>query len=88
MSGRFANRPEQEVASMSKNEQLFGIAHGALTMGVSKDTVRRLADKGEIRTVYVGARRLIPASEIERVISLGAGPRSRKGKSKATSARR
>jgi len=44
-------------------------------------TVRGLADADALKTVAVGARRLIPSSEIERVVASGAGkPRERRVK--------
>jgi len=58
---------------------LIGIAEAAKQLGVSVFTVRRLADAGQIRTVNVGARRLVPIAEVERVSEQGAGkPRTRK----------
>jgi excisionase family DNA binding protein len=62
---------------MSTN--LIAIAEAARVLGVSPFTLRRLANAGALKTVNVGARRLVPFSEIERVIANGAGtPRVRK----------
>jgi hypothetical protein len=36
-------------------------------------TLRRLADDGQLKTVYIGARRLIPLSEVLRVEQYGLG---------------
>jgi hypothetical protein len=41
--------------------------------GVSQWTWRRLADKNEIRTINIGARRLIPADEVARIQRDGVG---------------
>jgi excisionase family DNA binding protein len=58
---------------------LIGITEAAQLLGVSPFTVRRLADAGALRTVNIGARRLIPFSEVERAAANGAGkPRRRK----------
>jgi len=58
---------------------LIGLAEASRILGVSVFTLRRLADAGAIKTVNVGARRLVPASELERVSQHGAGaPRTRK----------
>ena len=66
---------------MSAN--LIAISAAARLFGVSPFTVRRLIAAGEIRAVNVGARRLIPATEVERVILHGAGkPRMRRHRSK------
>jgi excisionase family DNA binding protein len=63
---------------MSTN--LIAIAEAARMLGVSTFTVRRLANAGALKTINVGARRLVPISEIERVVVNGAGkPRQRKG---------
>ncbi len=61
-------------------KRLHGFAETADRTAVSEFTLRRLADKGYLRTVTIGARRLIPAEEVERLVREGAGkPRKRKG---------
>jgi excisionase family DNA binding protein len=50
---------------------LKSIQQAANTWGVSVYTVRRLAAAGSVRTVRVGRRRLVPDSEIERIIATG-----------------
>jgi excisionase family DNA binding protein len=57
---------------------LFGIASTAKRWEVSKDTVRRKIESGEIRSVRIGSRVLVPLVEIERVEQFGVGSRSRK----------
>jgi len=58
---------------------LRSIKQAADTWGVSVYTARRLAAVGLIRTVTVGRRRLVPETEIERIISTGVpSPASRK----------
>jgi excisionase family DNA binding protein len=52
---------------------LKSLQEAADLLGVSIFTIRRLINAGEIRAVNVGARRLVPATEIERVASHGAG---------------
>jgi putative resolvase len=37
-------------------------------IGVHRDTVRRWAREGKIRTVVIGSVPLIPASEVERLL--------------------
>ena len=60
--------------------RLVSFVEAAKMWGVSMFTVRRLAEAGKIVTVNVGARRLVPVTEIERVTKHGAGlPRRRKG---------
>ncbi|HEX3323377.1 MAG TPA: helix-turn-helix domain-containing protein [Terriglobales bacterium] len=58
---------------------LFGIGETAQRFGISKDSLRRASDAGEIRTVTLGGRRLVPLAEIERIERDGFGtPRKRK----------
>jgi excisionase family DNA binding protein len=57
--------PQQVVA-------LKGLREAAEFLGVSIFTLRRLIDGGAIRSVKVGARRLVPVAEIERVAAQGA----------------
>lgn len=53
---------------------LRSIQFSADALGVSHYTIRRLIDAGEIQAVHIGARRLVPEDEIERVASQGTGP--------------
>lgn len=57
---------------------LLCIQEFAEAVGVSTYTVRRLMESGEIRNVNVGARRLIPATELDRVSSEGVGTRRKR----------
>lgn len=59
--------------------KLQGIAEVAEMLNVSPFTIRRLMERGHIQSVNVGSRRLIPVSEVERVLTEGAGvPRARR----------
>jgi len=59
--------------------QLVSISETAKSLGVSRDTVRRLAARGQLRTVRVSRRRMVPASEISRIAESGAGTYARQG---------
>jgi excisionase family DNA binding protein len=50
---------------------LRSIKQAADTWGVSVYTARRLAAAGLVRTVNVGRRRLVPETEIRRVVATG-----------------
>ena len=50
---------------------LKSMKQAAETWGVSVYTVRRLANAGRVLTVTVGRRRLIPESEIARIVAMG-----------------
>ena len=54
-------------------KQLWSVQETAKRWSVSPFTVRRLIDAGEVRSVTIGARRLVPVSEIERCETEGAG---------------
>ncbi len=54
-------------------KSLLGIQEFAEAVGVSTFTVRRLIEAGKIRNVSVGTRRLIPATELERIVTEGVG---------------
>jgi excisionase family DNA binding protein len=43
--------------------------------GVSRDTIKRLAKSGQLRTIYIGGRRIVPMSEVERIEREGIGGR-------------
>jgi excisionase family DNA binding protein len=62
-----------------QEQQLFSIGRVAKRWGLSRDTVRRLVIGGELRSVTISSRRLIPLAEIERAELVGAGiPRKRR----------
>jgi excisionase family DNA binding protein len=50
---------------------LRSIRFSAEALGVSPYTIRRLVAAGQIQAVNIGARRLIPEAEIERVAAHG-----------------
>jgi excisionase family DNA binding protein len=50
--------------------------------GISKWSVRRLIVQGELKSVTIGARRLVPLGEVERAEQFGVG-KPRQARSKA-----
>ena len=58
--------------------QLVSIGRTAETLGVSKDTVRRLCIKGDLRAVRVARRVMIPQTEIDRACTQGVGNKSKR----------
>jgi excisionase family DNA binding protein len=62
-----------DIAQEYGAQQLFSIGRVAQRWGISRDTVRRLVNSSELRSVTIAARRLIPLSEIERAELLGVG---------------
>ena len=61
----------------ASDKSLFGIGEAADRWGISPWTVRRLIDSGELRSVTIGARRLLPLAEVQRAEQFGVG-KSRK----------
>ncbi|MGA2333945.1 MAG: hypothetical protein ABSG08_01105 [Terriglobales bacterium] len=59
--------------STTQETQLFSQASTARRWSVSKDHIARLIATGALRSVTIGARRLIPLSEIERCELHGCG---------------
>ncbi len=46
---------------------LYSIPKAAKTLGLDRQTVVRAIEKGQIKAVEIGARRLIPQKEIKRL---------------------
>jgi excisionase family DNA binding protein len=53
--------------------KLFSIERLAERWDLSKWSVRRLIVHGELKSVTIGARRLVPLSEVERAEQFGVG---------------
>ncbi len=65
--------------------QLVALSEAARMVGVSVYTIRRLIAGGDVLAVNVGARRLVPMSEIDRIVQRGAGQaRVKKGSPEAS----
>lgn len=58
--------------------QLVSISEAAKSLGVSKDTVRRLIERKALRAVRVSRRVLVPTSEVERACLHGVGVKGSK----------
>jgi len=62
-------------------KQLLSVQETAKRWSVSYFTVRRLIDTGELRSVTIRTRRLVPLSEIERCEVEGVGTARRRKES-------
>lgn len=49
----------------------FGFAEAARSLGCHLDTLRRAANERRLRTIRLSRRRLIPASEMQRILTEG-----------------
>lgn len=57
----------------------FGFSEFAEMFGISRDSAKRAWKRGDLATITVGGRRLIPLAEVERIEREGLGiPRKRK----------
>jgi excisionase family DNA binding protein len=65
------------VTIRDATRRAFGIGEFAHMFGVSRDTAKRLAKQGNLRTIRVGKRRLVPLSEVQRVEREGLGPEAK-----------
>jgi len=63
------------MTGRNKEAQLLGVAEAEALTGVSKWTWRRWSYDGKIASVKLGKRLLIPASEIERLVTENTRPR-------------
>ena len=53
--------------------QLVTLGRAAEELQVSRDTLRRLAAKGQLKVVRISRRVLVPTSEIARIVENGIG---------------
>lgn len=56
-----------------ENPKLFSLERLAERWDISKFSVRRLIVNGQLKSVTIGARRLVPLSEVERAEQFGVG---------------
>lgn len=60
--------PHVNTQSNTIPRHAYTLREVAQSLGVSRSTLYTLADSGKLVTVKVGKRRLIPASELERLV--------------------
>ena len=53
------------------SQELFTVASAAQILGLSQSTIRRWANNDLIRTLKVGRARMVPASELRRLVEQG-----------------
>ena len=54
---------------MTQDKAAGSVAEIAAKLGVSKDSVNRAIRRGEIKTLRFGRRKLIPLSELSRLLA-------------------
>ena len=77
MSSSIVPSGQREVNRLgrdSASERLaLSVTEVALALGLSRSSVYQMIRRGELRSVKLGARRVIPASEIARLLGTGQG---------------
>ena len=62
---------QQSEITVGTRPIAFGFTRGSELSGLSKNTLRRLAKVGRLRTVLVGRRRLIPYHALSELLQRG-----------------
>jgi excisionase family DNA binding protein len=62
-------RRQRQPAAIPPTKLAYSVVEFAQAIGISRPTVYVMIQRGQLRTVMIGRRRLIPASEIDRVLS-------------------
>lgn len=60
-----------EVRTDTAPPLAYSLDHAAALIDLSRRSLYRLIDRGELRTVKVGRRRLVPTMELERLMRAG-----------------
>lgn len=68
------------MAAEVMEKQLWDAASLEERWGISKYSVNRLMKAGELKSVTIGARRLVPLAEVERAEQYGVGKPRKRGK--------
>ena len=71
LSANVKRNLKREVARMET--RLVTLGRAAEELQVSRDTLRRLAASGQLKTVRISRRVLVPTSEIARIVEGGVG---------------
>jgi hypothetical protein len=58
---------------MEYTQSLFPFPQLMKRWCVSRDLLARAAKRGQLRTVYIGGRRMVPRAEVERIELVGLG---------------
>jgi excisionase family DNA binding protein len=62
-------RRQRQPSAIPPAKMAYSVVEFAQAIGISRPTVYVMIQRGQLRTVMIGRRRLIPATEIERVLS-------------------
>lgn len=59
--------------SRRETRRAYGLSEFADMFGISRDSAKRAAKRGDLKTIRLGGRRLVPLTEIERIEKEGLG---------------
>jgi excisionase family DNA binding protein len=62
----------QSIATPVMPRLAYSIAESEALIGLSRSTIYRMIEAGTLNTVLHGRRRLVPARELERILSTAA----------------
>jgi excisionase family DNA binding protein len=62
-------RRNRQPAPIQAPKLALSIVEAGAALGVSRPTIYVMIQRGQLRTVLIGRRRLIPVSELERILS-------------------
>ena len=65
------------LKAREQTRRAFTIGEFSGMFGISRDSAKRHAKRGTLRTIMVGGRRLVPLSEVERIEKDGLAPQAR-----------
>ncbi|HXG66629.1 MAG TPA: helix-turn-helix domain-containing protein [Blastocatellia bacterium] len=60
-----------KIEQASDAERAYGVESAAALLDISAWTIRKWVSEGRIRSVKLGTRRVIPATEIRRLVTEG-----------------
>ena len=63
---------------MATEKQALSVREAADVLGISPDTVRRLAARGALRTIRIARLVKVPRSECDKILRDGVGPHAAK----------
>jgi hypothetical protein len=66
------------MTGVRESRRAVGFSEFAKMFDISKDSAKRAAKRGELRTIRIGARVVVPISECERIEREGLGSRKAK----------
>jgi excisionase family DNA binding protein len=61
---------EQDVAAQAIERQTYSVDEAAIMLGISRWLAYELVKKGDLPTIPLGRRRLVPKSALDRILTI------------------